>query len=53
MKENLLSVVVAGVLMLGFFFMMGGSLDTVTTGHWATVDDGHPEGEHSESYLWQ
>jgi len=50
MKESVISVLFACLLGIGVFWVMGGSVDTFASGYWAAVNDGHPEGEHSEPY---
>lgn len=41
MKDTIFSLAFVAVLALAIFWLMGGSLDTLTTGKWADPDD-HP-----------
>lgn len=40
-KQDLLAFIATAILGLGIFWLMGGSLETITDGKWADPDD-HP-----------
>lgn len=50
-RETIASLALACLFALGFFWLMGGSLDTITRGQWADPDD-HPANYYDSTVYW-